>query len=109
MLWAVDTLAALLPRPYENWLLGLSLLAHFTPFAVGAMYVSDFGFFLSVILLGLFLTVRAPARRCRMDEHAFDHEALAWAAGWMVAVVLRFVAGTRLPPETHFGHWWTWP
>src|SRR3546814_7876116 len=55
MLWAVDTLAALLPHPYENWLLGLSLLAHFTPFAVGAMYVSDFGFFLSVILLGLFL------------------------------------------------------
>ncbi|HEY9566637.1 MAG TPA: ABC transporter permease [Thalassobaculum sp.] len=63
MLWAVDTLAALLPHPYENWLLGLSLLAHFTPFAVGAMYVSDFGFFLSVILLGLFLTVRALARR----------------------------------------------
>src|SRR3546814_694070 len=63
MLWAVDMLAALLPHPYENWLLGLSLLAHFTPFAVGAMYVSDFGFFLSVILLGLFLTVRALARR----------------------------------------------
>lgn len=63
LLWAVDSLAALLPHPYENWLLGLSLLAHFTPFAVGAMYVSDFGFFVSVILLGLFLTVRALARR----------------------------------------------
>src|SRR5262245_65968475 len=37
ILWAVDTLAALLPQPFENWLLGLSLLAHFTPFAVGAM------------------------------------------------------------------------
>ncbi len=62
LLWAVDTLAALLPQPYEDWLLGLSLLAHFTPFAVGAMYVSDFGFFFSVVLLGLFLAVRALAR-----------------------------------------------
>ena len=63
VLWSVDTLAALLPHPFENWLLGLSLLAHFTPFAVGAMYVSDAGFFLTVTLLGLFLTVRALARR----------------------------------------------
>jgi len=62
LLWAIDTLASLLPQPFENWLLGLSLLAHFTPFAVGAMYTSDFGFFLSVVLLGLFLTVRALAR-----------------------------------------------
>ena len=62
LLWAIDTLASLLPQPFENWLLGLSLLAHFTPFAVGAMYASDFGFFLSVVLLGLFLTVRALAR-----------------------------------------------
>lgn len=63
ILWAIDTLASLLPHPFENWVLGLSLLAHFTPFAVGAMYLSDVGFFLSVILLGLFLTVRALARR----------------------------------------------
>ncbi len=63
ILWAIDTLASLLPQPFENWLLGLSLLAHFTPFAVGAMYLSDLGFFLTVILLGLFLTVRALARR----------------------------------------------
>jgi ABC-2 type transport system permease protein len=62
ILWAIDTLAALLPQPFENWLLGLSLLAHFTPFAIGAMYVSDFGFFLTVALLGLFLTVRALGR-----------------------------------------------
>lgn len=63
MLWAIDTLASLLPHPFENWLLSLSLLAHFTPFAVGAMYLSDVGFFVTVILLGLFLTVRALARR----------------------------------------------
>ena len=47
----------------ENWFLGLSLLARFTPFATGAMYTSDFGFFLALILLGLFLAVRALARR----------------------------------------------
>ena len=63
ILWSIDTLASLLPQPFENWMLGLSLLAHFTPFAVGAMYLTDLGFFLSVILLGLFLTVRALARR----------------------------------------------
>jgi ABC-2 type transport system permease protein len=63
VLWAVDGLASLLPAPVDNWLLGLSLLARFTPFAVGAFYTSDFGFFLTVILLGLFLTVRALARR----------------------------------------------
>ncbi len=63
ILWAIDSLAALLPPPTDNWFLGLSLLARFTPFAVGAMYTSDFGFFVALILLGLFLTVRALARR----------------------------------------------
>ena len=63
ILWAIDAWAALLPAPIDNWLLGVSLLARFTPFAVGAMYTSDAGFFLSVILLGLFLTVRALVRR----------------------------------------------
>jgi ABC-2 type transport system permease protein len=63
ILWAIDSLAALLPPPVDNWFIGLSLLARFTPFATGAMYTSDFGFFFSVILLGLFLTVRALARR----------------------------------------------
>jgi ABC-2 type transport system permease protein len=63
ILWAIDSLAALLPPPIDNWFIGLSLLARFTPFAVGAMYTSDLGFFLAAILLGLFLTVRALARR----------------------------------------------
>lgn len=62
-LWAIDPLAALLPAPVDNWFIGLSLLARFTPFAVGAVYTSDAGFFLSVTLLGLFLTVRALVRR----------------------------------------------
>lgn len=63
LLWGIDPLAALLPHPVDDWLLSLSLLARFTPFAVGAFYLSDFGFFLTVILLGLFLAVRALARR----------------------------------------------
>jgi len=63
LLWAIDTWAAMLPSPVDDWVLGLSLLARFTPFAVGSMYASDFGFFLALTLLGLFLTVRALARR----------------------------------------------
>jgi ABC-2 type transport system permease protein len=63
LLWGIDPLAALLPHPADDWLIGLSLLARFTPFAVGAFYTSDFGFFLTAALLGLFLAVRALARR----------------------------------------------
>ncbi|HME25975.1 MAG TPA: ABC transporter permease [Acetobacteraceae bacterium] len=63
ILWAIGSFAALLPPPIDNWVLGLSLLGRFTPFAVGAMYTSDFGFFIALTLLGLFLTVRALARR----------------------------------------------
>jgi ABC-2 type transport system permease protein len=63
ILWAIGSLAALLPAPVDNWFSGLSLLGRFTPFAVGAMYTSDFGFFLSLASLGLFLTVRGLARR----------------------------------------------
>ena len=63
LLWAIDSLATLLPHPADNWLLALSLLGRFTPFALGAMYVSDFGFFVVTILLGLFLAQRALARR----------------------------------------------
>jgi ABC-2 type transport system permease protein len=36
---------------------------HFKPFAVGSIYLSDVGFFLSVALLTLLLSVRALARR----------------------------------------------
>jgi ABC-2 type transport system permease protein len=62
-LWMVDSLGSLLPYPLDNIVMSVSLLAHFTPFATGAMYVSDVGFFVSFILLGLFLSVRALARR----------------------------------------------
>jgi len=59
----IDTLGSLLPYPFDNMVLSVSLLAHFTPFASGAMYLSDVSFFISLILLGLFLSVRALARR----------------------------------------------
>ena len=63
LLWILDTLASLLPSPFDNIVVSLSLLAHFTPFATGALYLSDAGFFLSLTLLGLFCSVRALARR----------------------------------------------
>ena len=63
VLWMIDTLGSLLPYPFDNMVQSVSLLAHFTPFATGAMYLSDVGFFVSLILLGLFLSMRALARR----------------------------------------------
>jgi ABC-2 type transport system permease protein len=61
--WTLDTLAAMLPDALERWLIGVSLLARLTPFATGAMYLSDLGFFVSTTLLGLFLATRSLARR----------------------------------------------
>ncbi len=63
LLWMIDTFAAVLPAPWDEIVLQTSLLAHFTPFATGAMYLSDGGFFVCGTLLGLLLAVRALARR----------------------------------------------
>jgi len=63
LLWIIDSLGYLLPAPLDTVAVNLSLLAHFTPFATGAMFLSDLGFFVSLTLLGLFLTVRALGRR----------------------------------------------
>lgn len=63
LLWGIDGLATFATGSTENWILGLSLLGRFTPFATGALYLSDLGFFLVVTLLGMFLCVRALARR----------------------------------------------
>ena len=62
-MWMVDTLASMLPDALERIFISVSLLARFTPFATGAMYTSDFGFFFSATLLALFLAMRALARR----------------------------------------------
>jgi len=63
MLWMIDSLAGMMPDAVERVLISLSLLARFTPFATGAMYTSDFGFFVCSTLLALFLAMRALARR----------------------------------------------
>lgn len=63
MMWTIDSLATMLPEAPERILISLSLLARFTPFATGAMYTSDLGFFVSSTLLALFLAMRALTRR----------------------------------------------
>jgi ABC-2 type transport system permease protein len=63
LLWMIDTLGYLLPEPFDTLAVNLSLLAHFTPFATGSLFLSDLGFFVSVTLAALFLSVRALARR----------------------------------------------
>jgi ABC-2 type transport system permease protein len=63
LMWMVDTLATLLPAGVDNVLIGVSLLAHITPFATGALYTSDAGFFVVLTLAGLFFATRALGRR----------------------------------------------
>ncbi len=63
LLWIIDNFGWLLPSPADTLVVNLSLAVHFRPFAVGSIYLSDVGFFLSVTLLTLLLTVRALARR----------------------------------------------
>lgn len=63
LLWMLDTLSYLLPSPLDRLALNVALVTHFTPFVAGALYLSDLGYFVSVTLLGLFLSVRALARR----------------------------------------------
>ncbi len=63
LMWTLDSLAQLLPTGLERVFISLSLLARFTPFATGAMYASDFGFFITLTAFALFVAVRALARR----------------------------------------------
>jgi ABC-2 type transport system permease protein len=63
LLWIIDYLGWLLPDPFNALFVNLSLLVHFRPFATGSLFLSDAGFFLSVTLLGLFVSVRALAWR----------------------------------------------
>jgi len=63
LLWIIDNFGYLLPNPFDALVVNLSLSVHFRPFAVGSLYLSDVGFFFSVTLLTLLLSVRALARR----------------------------------------------
>jgi ABC-2 type transport system permease protein len=63
LLWIIDDFGYVLPTPFDTVVVNLSLSTHFRSFAVGSIYLSDVGFYLSVALLMLLLSVRALARR----------------------------------------------
>jgi ABC-2 type transport system permease protein len=63
LLWIIDEYGHLLPDPFDALVTNLSLSVHFKPFAIGAMYLTDVAFFLSVTMFSLFLSVRALAWR----------------------------------------------
>lgn len=63
ILWIIDYFGHLLPDPFDALVVNLSLLVHFRPFATGSVYLSDVAFFLTAMMLGLFISVRALAWR----------------------------------------------
>ena len=63
MLWFADSVAYLLPQPFEVFVLNLSLIGHFKPTASGEVFLSDIGYFITLSLLALFLTTRRLAER----------------------------------------------
>ncbi|MGD9604316.1 MAG: ABC transporter permease [Gammaproteobacteria bacterium] len=62
LLWALDALGQLLPDPYDVVVVNGALLTHFVPLSTGVVYLSDIGYFLTLILAGLFLCARALER-----------------------------------------------
>jgi ABC-2 type transport system permease protein len=63
MLWFADSVAYLLPQPFEQFVVNLSLIGHFKPTVSGSVFLSDVGYFVSLSLLALFLTTRRLAER----------------------------------------------
>jgi len=63
MLWFADSVAYLLPEPFELFAVNLSLIGHFKPLASGEVFLSDIGYFTTVTLLALFLTTRRLMER----------------------------------------------
>lgn len=63
LLWMAEVLGVLLPAPFADFAVALSLDTRFAPFVTGALYLSDFGFFFSASLLGILLCAGALARR----------------------------------------------
>src|SRR5271166_4256619 len=43
-----------------------------------------------------------------MDEHQIELEPLLWGSGWLVAMLVLFWAGLRLPLQTRLGRWQNW-
>lgn len=58
MLWFADSVAYLLPSPFDVLALNLSLIGHFRPMATGSVFVSDIGYYVTLSALALFLTTR---------------------------------------------------
>jgi gliding motility-associated transport system permease protein len=63
MLWFSDSMAYLLPRPFDLVAINLSLIGHFKPMVTGSVFLSDIGYFLAVSMLTLFLSARRLAER----------------------------------------------
>ncbi|MGA2126974.1 MAG: ABC transporter permease subunit [Xanthobacteraceae bacterium] len=63
VLWIIDDLGYLLPDPFDALVVNLSLSIHFKPFATGSLYLSDAAFYLTTMLLAVFLSIRALAWR----------------------------------------------
>jgi gliding motility-associated transport system permease protein len=63
LLWMAEALGVLLPAPLDELAIGLSLDSRFAPFATGAVYLSDIGFFLVLTLCGVLCSVAALVRR----------------------------------------------
>jgi ABC-2 type transport system permease protein len=63
MLWFADSVAYLLPQPFELFAVNLSLIGHFKPAASGAVFLSDIGYFITLSLLALYLTTRRLTER----------------------------------------------
>jgi len=62
-LWIIDDFGHLLPDPFNALVVNLSLSIHFRPFATGSLYLSDAAFYLTTLLLAVFLSIRALAWR----------------------------------------------
>ncbi|MCW5746436.1 MAG: ABC transporter permease subunit [Alphaproteobacteria bacterium] len=63
MLWFADSVAYLLPAPFDVVAVNLSLIGHFRPMVTGSVFVSDIGYFVTLAMLALFLTSRWLSER----------------------------------------------
>ena len=63
LLWIIDQFGYMLPDPFNALVVNMSLSVHFKPFVTGSLYLSDAGYYISIALLGLFLSVWALGRR----------------------------------------------
>ncbi|MFT4585653.1 MAG: ABC-2 type transport system permease protein [Gammaproteobacteria bacterium] len=63
LFWMAEVLGVLFRAPFDEIAIAMSLDTRFTPFATGAVYLSDFGFFLTVGLIGVLLSVAGLSRR----------------------------------------------